>query len=75
MFQSDKSEHNKKTLEIFINMVMFFLNSTPIASIDDLDIILGRMSPLIFIGDSTLSGFGHKINMLVISDNKNEKTS
>ena len=33
------------------------------------------MSPLVFIGDRALSAVGHKIYMLVITDNKSDKTS
>ena len=51
-------------------MVMFFLNSAPLTEISDLDIIVGRMSPLIFIKDENLASIAHKIYMLVITDNK-----
>ena len=56
-------------------MVMFFLNSAPLTEISDLDIIVGRMSPLIFIKDENLASIAHKIYMLVITDNKSEQTS
>ena len=55
-------------------MLVFFLNSTPLADIDDLEIIIGQISPLIFLQNETLSTLGHKIFMLVISDPKNLKT-
>lgn len=32
-------------------MVFFFLNSSSIEEIEDLDIIIGQISPLIFLGD------------------------
>ena len=56
-------------------MVVFFLNATPLSDIDDLEIILGKVAPLVFFEDSDFSTLGHKIYMLVIVDNKNEKTS
>ena len=54
---------------------MFFLNSTPLQDIQDLDIIVGRMSPLIFMGEPGLSAVGHRIYLLVITDNKSFQTS
>jgi hypothetical protein len=73
--QKGTSPNNQKTLITFVNMVIFFLNSTPIDEIDDLDIIIGQMSPLIFFKDETISTLGHKIYLLVISDHKSVKTS
>lgn len=32
-------------------MVLYFLNSTPLENINDLDIIIGQICPLIFLGD------------------------
>lgn len=75
IYKNDKSLINKKILQIFVNMILFFLNSTPLSEIDDLEIIVGQISPLIFIGDDDLSALGHKIYLLVISDHKSFKTS
>ena len=75
IFRVDKTAANKKTLEIFVNMILFFLNSTPLSEIDDLEMIVGQMSPLIFIGDEELALLGHKIYLLVITDPKSFKTS
>jgi hypothetical protein len=40
-----------------------------------LDIIIGQISPLVFLGDKKLSALGHKIYLLVISDCKSFRTS
>jgi hypothetical protein len=74
-YRGDKTPTNKKMLEIFVNMIMFFLNSTPLSEIDDLEMIVGQISPLIFIGDDEIAALGHKIYLLVITDPKSFKTS
>ena len=74
-YRDDKTPTNKKMLEIFVNMIMFFLNSTPLSEIDDLEMIVGQISPLIFIGDDEIAALGHKIYLLVITDPKSFKTS
>jgi hypothetical protein len=56
-------------------MLLFFLNSTQISEIDDLESIIGQLSPLIFLENPTLRALGHKIFLLLISDNKSQKTS
>lgn len=56
-------------------MVIFFLNSTPLEEINDLDIIIGQICPLIFFKDDELSALGHKIYLLVITDCKSYKTA
>lgn len=56
-------------------MLLFFLNSTPLIEIEDLDTIIGQISPLIFFNDSQLRGLGHRIFLLLIADHKSPKTS
>lgn len=56
-------------------MVFFFLNSTPLSEIEDLDIIIGQICPLIFLNDEDLGILGHKIYLLVITDSKSYKTA
>ena len=75
IYKADKNASNKKMLQIFVNMITFFLNSTPLSEIDDLQIIVGQISPLIFIGDDDIAALGHKIYLLVITDPKSFKTS
>ena len=56
-------------------MLLFFLNSTQISEIEELESIIGQLSPLIFFQNPTLRSLGHKIFLLLISDNKSQKTS
>jgi len=56
-------------------MLLFFLNSTPLMEIEDLDMIIGQISPLVFFEDAELRGLGHRIFLLLIADHKSPKTS
>lgn len=51
VFRESKQLKDKNILKTFVNMVFFFLNSSSIEEIEDLDIIIGQISPLIFLGD------------------------
>lgn len=64
----------KKTLKIFINMLLFFMNSINISEMNDLDTLIGQLSPIIFFEDEELQGYGHKIYLILLSDNKNQRT-
>ena len=56
-------------------MVLFFLNSSSLSEIEDLDIIIGQIAPLIFFEDDKLGALGHKIYLLVINDCRDFKTA
>ncbi len=74
-YEDGHKAEDKKILQIFVNMVYFFLTSTPLSEIEDLDIIIGQICPIIFLNDDELGVLGHKIYLLVITDSKSHKTA
>lgn len=74
LYSNSKDASKRKTLEIFINMLLFFLNSSQISEMEDIESIIGQLSPLVFFDDSGLKSLGHKIYLLLLSDNKNQNT-
>jgi hypothetical protein len=65
----------RPTLLVFVNMLLFFLNSTPLSEIEDLDTLIGQLSPLVFLADPELQRIGHRIYLLLVADHRNQRTA
>jgi len=73
-----KGELEEKDLRIvkkLLNVVFFFLSSIEIGEIEELEILLGEITPLLFTKEHLISESVHKIFEILISDPKQPKTA
>lgn len=56
-------------------MMLFFLNSTQVSEMEELESVIGQLAPLVFFQDAGLRSLGHKIFLLLISDGRSQRTA
>ena len=62
-------------LSTLLELLHFFLNSTPLEQLDELTPIIALVGPLFFMEEASLRSLGHKSVLLLIGDSSDQRTA